>query len=93
MLSDYVVPKMEEAALIKFDTGEHLKIKLNITIDLHIYFVRIQYLQFINSPPGIYVICFLLVQLPSYMRESEKYLKSVRVFHHISIYLNVTTEN
>ena len=73
-LSDYVVPKMKEAALVKFDTGEHLKniTKLNVTIDLHIHFVRIQYLQFINSPPGIYVICFLLVQLPSYMRESKK---------------------
>ena len=70
VLSDYVVPKMKEAALVKFDTGENLK--NNITIDLHIYFVRIQYLQFINSPPGIYVICFLLVQLPSYMRESKK---------------------
>lgn len=56
-----------------------------MTIDANIDFIRIQYLQFINSPPGIYVICFLLVQLSSYMRESKKYLKSVRVFRHISI--------
>ena len=85
-LSDYVVPKMKDATLVKFDTIKHLKIKFNITIDANIDFIRIQYLQFINSPPGIYVICFLLVQLSSYMRESEKYLKSVRAFHHISIY-------
>ena len=30
VLSDYVVPKMKEAALVKFDTGEHLK---NIKIE------------------------------------------------------------
>ena len=82
-LSDYVVPKMKDAILVKFDTDEHLK--NNITSDANINFIKIQYLQFINSPPGIYVICFLLVQLSSYMRESEKYLKSVRVFHLISI--------
>ena len=68
-LSDYVVPKMKDAILVKFDTDEHLK---NKTSDANINFIKIQYLQFINSPPGIYVICFLLVQLPSYMRESKK---------------------
>ena len=90
-LSDYVVPKMKDATFVKFDTNKQLKNKT----DANINFIRIQYLQFINSPPGIYVICFLLVQLSSYMRESKKYLKSVRVFRHISINvnLNVTTEH
>ena len=39
VLSDYVVPKMKDAALVKFDTDEHLK--NNITINANMNVIKI----------------------------------------------------